>query len=455
VPGAGTTVQSGPTVNVTWSEAETGGSSLSTRSLQRESGSVITPGSCAGVGFASDGAADTGVSPRLNAGLSSGSCYRWKETLTDGAGNGATVTSPMVLVDTSAPSAPSVTASGTGVYQVAANSPIFFKSGGTGTISLTATAADAESAVSSITFDSPSAVTGWTGAPAFPNLDANSPFTQSDLWTPTAGSGTQAVTSTNGTGAIALTSLTLTADATAPTLGFTSPPAGTTVQTSTSIDVTWNETETGSGVASRSLQRQKGAEITSGSCVGVSYSNDGAADTGASPRSNTGLLAGLCYLWIQTLTDNVGNASSATTSGAVLISSVPTADAGYVSASSWPTSFDPSRYLKLTFPAYVPTGAVVAGATFRHSYHSKTAGDTTCYYFEVYDGATLLATHGSAAAPVSCNATTSYVTDTVALPEIEAAAIANAVTIVLYIRSSGGGRSVHELATLSINYSLD
>ena len=71
----------------------------------------------------------------------------------------------------------------------------------------------------------------------------------------------------------------------------------------------------------------------------------------------------------------------------------------FTSSSGWLTSFDAGRYLKLTFPAYVPAGSVVTSVTFRHEYRSETAGDTTCYYFEVYDGATLLATHGSSDRP--------------------------------------------------------
>ena len=77
--------------------------------------------------------------------------------------------------------------------------------------------------------------------------------------------------------------------------------------------------------------------------------------------------------------------------------------AAYVSSSDWSTSFDSARYLDLTFPAYVAPGSDVTGATFHHAYRSDTTGDTTCYYFQVFSGATLLATHGSAASPVSCN----------------------------------------------------
>jgi hypothetical protein len=127
----------------------------------------------------------------------------------------------------------------------------------------------------------------------------------------------------------------------------------------------------------------------------------------------------------------------------------------FVSGSGWPATFDASRYLRLTFPAYVPAGSTVTGATFTHTYRSDTPGDTTCYYFEVYLGATLLATHGSAGSPVSCNGTTSWTTDVIALPEIDSVAKADGMTVVLYVENSGGRRSQHKAAILAVDYYRD
>ena len=126
----------------------------------------------------------------------------------------------------------------------------------------------------------------------------------------------------------------------------------------------------------------------------------------------------------------------------------------YTSSSGWATSFNPSRYIAVDFPAYVAAGSVVAGATFTHTYRSATSGDTTCYYFEVYQGGTLIGTHGSPGSPVSCNATWSWATDVVPLPEVNTVGRANNVRIVMYVRNSGGGRSLHRLMTVGIDYSL-
>jgi hypothetical protein len=127
--------------------------------------------------------------------------------------------------------------------------------------------------------------------------------------------------------------------------------------------------------------------------------------------------------------------------------------AAYQSAAAWPTSFGASRYLRVSFPSYVPSGAPVGDVTFRHSYRSTTLG-TTCFYFEVYAQGGLIGTHGSSGSPVSCNGSTSnYVTDAVQLPEVDSAAKADDLSIRLYVRNSSGlSTSQHDLAELRIDY---
>ena len=176
--------------------------------------------------------------------------------------------------------------------------------------------------------------------------------------------------------------------------------------------------------------------------------------TGALTYTPAAGAAGIATVTVQ-IHDNGGTANGGVDTSATQTFNISVSDGAYVSSSDWSTSFDSSRYLDLRFPAYVPTGSVVTGGTFRHSYRSATGGDTTCYYFEVYNGATLIATHGSAGSPVSCNATTSYVTDVISLPEVDTVTEANALTIRLYVKNSGGRKSVHQLATLGVNYSLD
>jgi hypothetical protein len=122
----------------------------------------------------------------------------------------------------------------------------------------------------------------------------------------------------------------------------------------------------------------------------------------------------------------------------------------------WDTSFATGRHLLLAFPAHVPADATGVTATFTHSYASETSGTQTCWYFGVYSGATLLATHGSASSPVSCQTGTSMRTDAVALPEVDTPAEANGLSIRMYLRNNGSSsskrRSRHDVATVDVGY---
>lgn len=131
---------------------------------------------------------------------------------------------------------------------------------------------------------------------------------------------------------------------------------------------------------------------------------------------------------------------------------VASAGTTYRSASTWTTAFAAGRYLKLTGPSYVPSGATVTGASFVHRYRRVSTG-IVCWYMEVLQGATVIGTHGSATTPISCTGNnTTYVADTVSLPEINTPARANGVVLKLYMRSSTSQRSEHDQGELTITY---
>jgi hypothetical protein len=127
----------------------------------------------------------------------------------------------------------------------------------------------------------------------------------------------------------------------------------------------------------------------------------------------------------------------------------------YTTAANWATAFASTRYLKLTFPSYVPSTATVSGATFAMNYRPTTSGSThnACWYFEVYSGSTLIGTHGSSSSPYSCESTSTYQADTVSLPEINTPARANGAIVKAYFRvSSSATKTDHDLGTLTVNY---
>ncbi len=119
-----------------------------------------------------------------------------------------------------------------------------------------------------------------------------------------------------------------------PSVSFLSPfaplqPTDTTLtRNATSYSVSWLEGDGGSGINTRSLQRYKAASTTP-SCTSLTYTTDGAANTGTSPQAQT-LTANNCYHWIQTLTDKA-NRSTSCTSGDIWVS--PTGTSAYPQAS--------------------------------------------------------------------------------------------------------------------------
>jgi RHS repeat-associated protein len=125
-------------------------------------------------------------------------------------------------------------------------------------------------------------------------------------------------TDLNGNVMAQVTSATLVVDDSSPVATFSAPATGTTiVLNGTSYSVTWTESEIGSGLSTRSLQRRV-ATASGGSCSGVTYANDGSPSTATSPVNATGLVDGKCYQWIQTLTDVAGNVTPIT-SGTVRV----------------------------------------------------------------------------------------------------------------------------------------
>lgn len=126
----------------------------------------------------------------------------------------------------------------------------------------------------------------------------------------------------------------------------------------------------------------------------------------------------------------------------------------YQSKANWPTAYATTKYISYTFPASLPAGATINSVTLTNSYRPQ-AASTLCYYFEVYSGATLLASHGSSSSDVSCNtSSTTFVTDSISLPEVNTVALANAVTVKMYMKTGPGKPSQQDVVTLALNWSL-
>lgn len=129
--------------------------------------------------------------------------------------------------------------------------------------------------------------------------------------------------------------------------------------------------------------------------------------------------------------------------------------ANYQTSAAWLATFVAARYVKFTFDPAVPTGAVITAASLDFSYRSPMTADTACWYFETYNGATLLAAHGSSGSTVSCNNTTSFVTTNVSMPEVSTPAKANALTVKVYMDDTLLQKTQLDLVRLNLTYYLD
>ncbi len=130
----------------------------------------------------------------------------------------------------------------------------------------------------------------------------------------------------------------------------------------------------------------------------------------------------------------------------------------FTSASNWAATAATTKYLKLTFDPGVPTGAVISSATLTFVYKASaaTSGAGLCYYVDVFQGTTLLATHGSGSSAYSCNtSSTNYVTSTVSLTEVDSAAKANALDAKIYMWSATALKVNVDQGQLTVNYYLN
>jgi hypothetical protein len=315
-------VQAGNSIAVSWTEDDDGGSGTASRVVVRYRAPIPATGSCAGADWTADGAPTT-TSPRTDSGLAGGACYRYGITATDRVGNtGGTAYSAAILVDDTAPDAPALTASaGTaGTVYAAANGTTWFAAAGSGSVTVTATAADSQSGVVSITFAALSGASGWTPVGAM--TLATNPAERTYTWSAGAAAATFSAVAVNGTGETgAAASLVLTPDAAAPTIAWTSPTPSTTNPSGTATTLIFAVTDSDSGLSSSALQRQRAAVI-SGACPdATSFADDGPALVApVSPIAIDNLLVDYCYRWVLTATDQVGQESSAV-SGTILVTS--------------------------------------------------------------------------------------------------------------------------------------
>ena len=134
---------------------------------------------------------------------------------------------------------------------------------------------------------------------------------------------------------------------------------------------------------------------------------------------------------------------------------IATADAvARQTSSNWPTAFSTARYLKVTFPAYLPSSATVTSAQLVHTFRPTTSSATACFYFQVLQGTTVIATYGSTTTPF-CATGAAYTTNTIPMPALTTAALVNGAIVRMYVRTTNGGSTQHDQFRLDVGYSVD
>jgi subtilisin len=325
-PRKAVTVQSGTTVSVAWSE-QTGGAAIASRRLDRQSGAIRTPGTCDGVAYTTE--ATRNVSTDTTDQVRSGYCYRWALTLTDMAGLRSTAYSGSVLVDSTAPRAPTVDVSGGAAYtpdlaalgvnqayEIGSNT-LWVRSGVSGSVPVQVGASDPQSGIvrNEASVSGSGWQTSWLGdsASGAMRLYYGAQSTSARL----------AVSSVNGAGLTGPSStIDLLRDGSAPSsVAWVSAPSNTTRNIRGSyFRLIWSAaTDTGSGLAGQQIVARYVAPLNpDGTCRTGSFTADGGFRLATDNSWDSGLQVNSCYVWSVRTLDNVGNTSASIVSGYVI-----------------------------------------------------------------------------------------------------------------------------------------
>ncbi|MGZ4345572.1 MAG: hypothetical protein ACXVFB_00005, partial [Gaiellaceae bacterium] len=302
----------------------------------------ISAGSCGSYGgYAQVGSNDPSSPFTDNAagGIATGHCYRYEYVVSDNVGNTTTYTSPDIMVDTTGPSAPSLSlSSATGnTYISGTTAYINAQAGKSGSFQAAATSTDNDSGLLKVNFPSPTGFSSGGG-------DVNSsPYQTTYNWSGAVGaSGAQTTTAYNNANLTNTNTFTITPDTTAPTggaltvNGTNATGAGSTSTTSNpgfTIGTRTNYTEaSGSGLASSTLTVQSATLTNNNSCGAAGSGGPYTSPTTIAGTTNPAITVGYCYLYTLTGTDNVGNAASVST-----LVKVPFAGIDWTATSSAPT----------------------------------------------------------------------------------------------------------------------
>jgi hypothetical protein len=296
------------------------GSGLNSSLLTRQSATLsssdgIAAGNCGNFG------SPTTISSRatpISETLTEPNCYLYTLSGTDKVGNSASI-STIVKVDTSGPSAPSVSLSSASGNTFVSGTTVYInaQAGKSGSFQAAATSTDNDSGILKLNFPT------LTGFSSGGGDTSSSPFQTTYNWTGAVGAtGSQTITSYNNANLTNTASFTVTPDTTNPTggaltvNGTNATGAGSTSTTSNpgfAINTRTDYTDGGSGLASSTLTVRSATLTSNTTCGAAGSGGPYTSATTISGTTNPTITVGYCYLYTLTGTDKVGNATSIST----------------------------------------------------------------------------------------------------------------------------------------------
>ena len=129
-------------------------------------------------------------------------------------------------------------------------------------------------------------------------------------------------------------------------------------------------------------------------------------------------------------------------------------DDPFENTTAWGSTYSTSRYIKTTFPGYVPAGATIQSVSLTNVFRSDTSGRPVCNYVETFAGASSIGVHNIAGSDRVCSPSNVVdVTDTINLPEVDTVAEANSLSARIYYRRTGNATTTRtDQVRLSITY---
>jgi Bacterial Ig domain/Bacterial Ig-like domain len=244
-------------------------------------------------------------------GVSSGTCYRYREIASDNVGNStASAVSNTAKVDTSAPSTPTLSFSNrsSNAYYNGAGT-LWFRPSASGTFTVTAASTDNDSGIASYTFGTLNS----NGGNNFGGSQTGDHFDYTFGASTTAPTTSRTVNSTNGAGTNSTNATyTINSDTTGPAVPAPAVPAGyyATLSVPVSLGTATDTGGSGPNASTYTVQRDT-IGLSNGSCGAFTSSWTTITLTGG---NDTGVTTGNCYRYRETAADNVGNTTNSTAS---------------------------------------------------------------------------------------------------------------------------------------------